>query len=84
VFLDLRTGEGELETVRRRPVFYAINRLHLSPETAWLVFSDIFAAGLIVITVTGLFVLPGRQGITGRGAILAAMGAAAPIVFMLL
>ena len=84
VFLDLRTGEGELEMVRRRAVFYAINRLHLSPETAWLVFSDIFAAGLIVITLTGLFVLPGRQGITGRGAILAALGAAAPIVFMLL
>jgi len=84
VFLDLRTGEGELEMVRRRPVFYALNRLHLSPESAWLAFSDVFAAGLIVITLTGMFVLPGRRGITGRGAILAALGAAVPIGFMLL
>jgi len=83
VFVDLKTGKGVLESVKRRPLFYHINYLHISRRRAWLLFSDLFAVGLILVSVTGLFVLKGSKGITGRGAILAGAGIMVPIVFIL-
>lgn len=82
--MNLKSGEGEYETIRRRPVFYQVNFLHLSPKGAWLIFSDIFAVGLLVIVVTGLFVLKGKRGITGRGAVLAGAGLIVPLIFLLI
>ena len=83
VFIDLGKGEGTYETVTRRPLFYQVNSLHLHPKRWWLVFSDIFAVCLIVISVTGLFVLKGRKGITGRGAWLTGIGLLVPLLFLL-
>lgn len=83
VFVDLRYGHGEYETVRRRPLLYQANVLHLNPEKWWLVFSDVFAVGLIVISITGLFVLKGRKGITGRGAVLVGAGVVVPLLFLI-
>lgn len=83
VFVDLKTGKGVFESVKQRPLFYQMNSLHISPRRAWLVFSDVFAVGLILVSVTGLFVLKGSKGITRRGAILAGVGILIPIVFML-
>lgn len=83
VFVDLESGKGVFESVTRRPFFYQINCLHISPKRAWLVFSDVFAVALIIIALTGLFVLKGRKGITGRGAILVAAGILFPLVVVL-
>ena len=83
VFVNFKNGEGEYETVRRRPFFYQVNALHLAPKKFWLVFSDIFCVSLILICVTGLFVLKGKKGITGRGAVLAGAGALVPLLFLL-
>lgn len=47
------------------------------------VVSDLFAVGLIVVAVTGLFVMRGRRGITRRGAALAAVGLLIPLAFLL-
>ncbi len=82
VFINLKSGEGVYESVKRRPVFYQMNHLHLSPKRAWLVFSDFFAVALLVVSVSGLFVLKGKRGITGRGAVLATVGVVVPVVFM--
>ncbi len=84
IFLNLMNGKGEYETIRRRPLFYQVNFLHLSPKRAWLVFSDFFAVGLIVIVVTGLFVLKGKRGIAGRGAVLVSAGLVVPLIFLLI
>lgn len=83
VFVDLKSGKGVFESVKKRPLLYQINGLHVSPRRAWLAFSDFFAAGLIVVSVTGLFVLKGGKGITGRGAIFAIAGILVPLVFAL-
>ncbi|HHK42648.1 MAG TPA: hypothetical protein ENJ50_09550, partial [Planctomycetaceae bacterium] len=82
VFVDLRTGEGVYESIRRRPIFYQINQLHIEPRNVWLVFSDCYAASLIVVCITGMFVLKGKKGITGRGAWLTGAGFLIPLVFM--
>lgn len=82
VSVDLAAGRGLYESVRRRPLFYRINCLHLNPKKAWLVFSDFFAVSLLVVCVTGLFVHKGRKGITGRGALITAAGVIIPLVFL--
>ncbi len=83
IFVDLKTGKGVYETVRRRPLFYQINCLHISPRRAWLVFSDLFAVGLVVVSVTGLVMLKGSKGLSRRGAALAAVGILASLAFLL-
>lgn len=84
VVVDLETGEGWLETLRRRPVFNLVNFLHYNPGKWWTWVADIFAGSLILLAVTGLFLIKGKNGITGRGAILTAIGIAIPLVFVLL
>jgi hypothetical protein len=43
-------------------------------------FSDVYAAALALLAVTGLFVLKGKQGIKGRGAWLTASGVIVPLI----
>ena len=82
IVMDLESGKGVHESVKRRPVLYQMNCLHLSPKQAWLIFSDVFAASLVIVALTGLFVLRGRKGITGRGAILTVAGIVVPLIFL--
>ena len=45
-------------------------------------FSDLYAVGLIILAITGMFVLRGKNGILGRGAWLAAIGIIVPALFI--
>ena len=83
VVLDRASGAGVLETIRRRPVFFEVNFLHYNPGGLWLWFSDIFCGALIFVSITGLFVLKGRKGITGRGAWLTGIGVVLPLIFLM-
>jgi hypothetical protein len=84
VVLDAGTGEGLRETLRRRPVFFEVNFLHYNPRGLWTWFSDLYSVALILVAITGLFVLRGRQGITGRGAWLTAVGVLIPLGFLIM
>lgn len=79
---DLSTGSGQIETLRRRPVLYQVNFLHYNPSKWWTYFSDIYSGALILLAITGLFVLRGRNGITGRGAWLTLAGIIIPLIFL--
>ena len=79
--VDLETGAWEGEVAKERFLLYAMNALHLNQAgRIWMWFSDIYAACLGILAVTGLFVLKGRQGITGRGAWLTTAGVALPLL----
>lgn len=82
--LDINTGEGLVETIKRRPLLHVANYLHYNPRKWWTWVSDIFAGSLILLAITGLFILKGKNGITGRGAWLTAIGIIIPVVFLLL
>jgi len=83
VTVDRYTGEADLETVRPRPVFRQINFLHYNtPRRLWTWFSDLYAAGLIVLAFTGLFILKGKNGIKGRGAWLTGAGILVPLTLL--
>ncbi|MBD3221601.1 hypothetical protein GF314_10200 [bacterium] len=83
VVVDAATGAAVLENLRRRPVFYEVNFLHYDPKGLWTWFSDLYCVALMVVTITGLFVLKGRKGITGRGAWLTAIGVVLPLGFLM-
>jgi len=84
MLIDLESGTGSYEEVSRRPLFYQVNVLHRNSVEWWKWASDIFAFMLIVITVTGLFMLRGRQSLSGRGKWLMLAGALPPIVALVM
>jgi uncharacterized protein len=84
VAFNTETGQGIIETSKRRAIFHQVNYLHYNPKKWWTIFSDIYAASLMILAITGLFILKGKNGITGRGAWLTTIGTLFPILFLLL
>jgi hypothetical protein len=82
VRINTSTGRGEVEKISKRPLFYQVNFLHYNPGVWWKYFSDIFCLALILVTITGLFIIKGKNGITRRGAILTAIGIILPLLFL--
>ena len=82
--LNFTTMQGVYESVSRRPVFYQSNLLHRNSIKGWKWAADVFAVLLIVINITGLFVLKGKHGIKGRGKWLILAGALPPIIAIIL
>ena len=80
--VNTTTGEGYVERISKRPLFYQVNFLHYNPGKWWKWFSDIFCVSLILVTITGLFIIKGKNGITRRGAILTVIGILLPIIFL--
>lgn len=81
---DLSTGQGMLERISRRPILHQFNFLHYNPGKWWTLVSDIFAVALVLLAFTGLFLVRGSRGITGRGAWLTLIGIVVPLLFLFL
>ena len=80
--IDLPTGTVIVEETAHRPVLFEVNQLHLNaPKRLWTYVADLYAVALIVVAITGLFVLKGRLGITGRGAWLTTIGFVLPALY---
>jgi len=83
--IEQETGKGVIETIKRRPFFKEINFLHYNnPKKLWTWFSDIFAFSLILIAISGLFLLKGKHGITRRGGWLTLVGIIVPVILLFL
>ena len=83
--VNLNEQTALIENSIRRPILYQLNMMHRNrPKAWWTWFSDIFAVGLIAITLTGLFLIKGKNGITRRGAVLVAAGLILPILAMII
>jgi len=81
--VHLPSGGISVTKVRNRPVFMEVNYLHYNkPKKLWTWFSDLFAFGLILIALSGLFLVKGKKGISGRGGILTLIGILIPLVFL--
>ncbi len=85
ITMDLLTGQGIVEVIRNRPVFRQFNFLHYNnPKRLWTWFSDIFAGAMIIIAITGLFVIKGPKSISGRGLYYMLAGVVIPLILFLL
>lgn len=65
--VNFRSGRGLYEQVARRPLFYQANLIHRNSVRGWKWAADVFAVCLIVISVSGVFIMKGKYGISGRG-----------------
>ncbi|MBN2890578.1 MAG: PepSY-associated TM helix domain-containing protein [Bacteroidales bacterium] len=84
VEVDLSTGDGRIEILKRRPIFYHVNFLHFNPNKWWTWFSDAFAGSLILFALTSLFMVRGKKGAWGRGAIYIIAGIIIPLLILFL
>lgn len=82
--IDLNDGHAWLELTKKRPLFKPMNYLHYNPVIYWTWYSDIFSGALIIIALSGLFILKGKKGITRRGAWLTILGVLIPFVFLII
>jgi hypothetical protein len=81
--IDLKTGESSIEKLNKRFLIYQFNFLHYNPQRWWTWFSDVFAVALVIISITGLLIQRGKNGITGRGAWLTGLGILIPLLFLI-
>jgi hypothetical protein len=85
VTVNLDSGLAYTEVIKKRPDFREMNFLHYNkPKKLWTWFSDAFALALILLAISGLFMIKGKKGITGRGAWLTALGILIPVMFLIL
>ncbi len=81
---DAKTGKGELETIRKRPVLAEMTLLHQTTDTAWIWYSDIFGVAMLLIAITGMFIAKGKESFQKRGWKFAIVGIIFPLVFLYL
>ena len=84
IILDTKTGNGTVEKIKRRPLFYQSNYLHYNPNKWWTWFSDAFAVTLIFFAITGIIMVRGKKGVIGRGGIYLILGIIIPLLILFL
>jgi hypothetical protein len=83
--VDTQTGKVLEEGQQARVFLRAANWLHLNRgKKAWTLVADAYAVLLLFLAFSGLFMIPGRKGLIGRGAVIAGVGAAIPIAYVVL
>ena len=91
LFLEGGTGvynssNGSLfyERHQKRVMVYWMNRLHYNKVKGWSPVADFFAGALILLAITGLFMVKGKRGIAGYGKWYLLIGILIPVLFGLL
>ena len=80
---NIVTGHVVYESLARRPLISTMTTLHYNPGKWWTWFGDAFALSLVIITLTGIFMLKGKKGLWGRGCIELLVGMLIPVLLIL-
>lgn len=79
------TGRVVVQAQKERFFLRIANWLHLNRgKKAWTLVADTYAILLLLLATTGLFMLPGKNGLRGRGGWLVAAGVLVPILYVTL
>lgn len=80
--VQMETGQVTMEKIRRKPILYEANYLHLNKaKGSWTWLADIYGVALFLMAVTGLLMVRGKQ--KRRGIVLTAMGFLIPLIYLL-
>ncbi|HEY2734334.1 MAG TPA: hypothetical protein VGI70_10140 [Polyangiales bacterium] len=85
--LHVTPSTGAVLEQGQEPRFFlrAANYLHLNRgKKAWTFAADAYAIVLLGLALSGMFMLPGRRGLFGRGLFFVLLGAAVPIAYVTL
>ncbi len=81
--VNTMTGHVVDEGQKPRMLLRVANWLHLNRgKKQWTYFADTYAVGLLFLAVSGMFMLPGRKGLIGRGGIMVLVGIAIPALYV--
>jgi uncharacterized protein len=80
VKVQIADGRGRIKRVKPRKGLFELNMLHLNHlKGAWTWAADIFAILLAFLALSGLFMIKGRKGFSGRGKWFVLAGLAIPV-----
>ena len=85
--LHVDLARGTIEEEAREPRFFLrlANWLHLNRgKKAWTYLADGYAVFLLFLALSGLFMIPGKKGLLGRGGVLVAAGVMVPVLYVVL
>lgn len=83
--IDMDAGHAVIERKKNRPLLREFNYLHLNhPGKFWTWIADFYGIGLLLLAITGLFVLKGGNGLRGRGKWFTLAGIVLPIIFLVI
>lgn len=74
-------GYLDYEKYKKRALIYWINRLHYNKVKGWSPVADFYAVSLIVLAITGLFIVKGKRGLSGSGKWYLLIGILIPVLF---
>ena len=80
---NIVTGHVVYESLARRPLISTMTTLHYNPGKWWTWFGDAFALSLVIITLTGIFMLKGKKGLFWGGGIELLVGMLIPVLLIL-
>jgi uncharacterized protein len=77
------TGHVVDEGQKPRFILRVANWLHLNRgKKAWTYVADGYAASLLILALSGMFMIAGKKGLLGRGAVLVGLGIAIPVLYV--
>ena len=83
--VNLVSGETLRKGHTKRPLLFDLNFMHLNKgKGPWTGIADAYAGVLIVLALSGIFLVKGRKGLSGRGGVMMALGIVLPLVYSLL
>ena len=83
VDVDVVAGVAQVERPSDRVILRDSNFLHLNhPKGSWTYVADVYAFLLLFLAVSGMFVLKGKKGLTGRGKWWILAGLAVPVLYL--
>ena len=81
--VDLAKGSVVDEGQEPRFLLRVANWLHLNRgKKAWTYVADAYAAGLMLLATSGMFMIAGKKGFVGRGAVLVLVGIMIPVLYV--
>ena len=85
VHVNTSIGTATEEGQEPRFLLRVSNWLHLNRgKKAWTYIADGYAILLLFLATSGIFMLPGKRGIRGRGAFFVLLGIAVPVAYVTL
>lgn len=79
-----KNGELEYQTSTKHAFIYWINKLHYNKLHGWSWMGDFFAISLIFFAISGLWMVPKKNGIKGKGKWYLLAGVLIPIVYIIM
>jgi hypothetical protein len=81
--VNTQTGHVVDEGQKPRFILRVANWLHLNRgKKAWTYVADAYASSLMLLALSGMFMIAGKKGLIGRGAILVGLGIAIPVLYV--